>query len=337
MLGPPTGTSIRFADGAAEAIRKWASSHGHLCTIEKAALEGEGMVSNRVDVLWKLLLNWIDSIRKADFILVACHSQGVPVAVSLVARLIDFGCVTHARIGICGMAGINLGPFPSYQSQSRFFGGSTTELFEFSRHNSLVSESYTAALRLVLKHQVRILYVGAIDDQLVSLESATFSNISHPYVYRAVWVDGSIHAPDFLCHLVGFALKLRNLGFSDHGLVRELSEPLAGSLYTGQGHSRIYEDQGIYDLAVEHTLETANMDSRENPELEVGSFEVPSSTTHNPYFLPWSMRGILEEEYVRKEMKGETQALLGMFEKWKPQSKVLKDVRFRLEAVKSKL
>ena len=49
-----------------------------------------------------------------------------------------------------------------------------------------------------------------------------------------------------LTHLVGFAMKLRNLGISDHGLIRELSSPLAGSLYSGEGHSRIYEDDAVY-------------------------------------------------------------------------------------------
>jgi hypothetical protein len=50
-----------------------------------------------------------------------------------------------------------------------------------------------------------------------------------------------------IAHLVGFALKLRNLGVSDHGLIRELSVPLAGSLYTGEGHSRLYDELAIYE------------------------------------------------------------------------------------------
>lgn len=49
-----------------------------------------------------------------------------------------------------------------------------------------------------------------------------------------------------LTHLVGFALKLRNLGISDHGLIRELSSSLAGSLYSGEGHSRIYDEDSVY-------------------------------------------------------------------------------------------
>ena len=104
MIGQPTGTSIRFANHAAEATRRWADSHGYGdCEIEKIALEGEGKIADRVDNLWKLMLNWIDHIRGADLVVLACHSQGVPVGFMLLAKLIDLGIVTTARIGVCAM------------------------------------------------------------------------------------------------------------------------------------------------------------------------------------------------------------------------------------------
>lgn len=104
VMGQPTGTSIKFANHAAAAIRRWGDLNGCVdCEIEKVALEGEGRIAERVDNLWKLLLNWIDHIRKADFIMIACHSQGVPVAVMLVAKLIEFGVVSTTRIAICAM------------------------------------------------------------------------------------------------------------------------------------------------------------------------------------------------------------------------------------------
>lgn len=93
----------------------------------------------------------------------------------------------------------------------------------------------------------KLQYVGSIDDQVVPMESAVYSPASHPYIFRAVFIDGRLHAPDFIAHLVGFALKLRNLGISDHGLLRELSVPLAGSLYSGEGHSRLYDDDQVYE------------------------------------------------------------------------------------------
>jgi hypothetical protein len=175
VLGQPTGTSIRFANAAAAAIKDWSEARGYSLEIEQIALEGEGFIAERVNSLWKLLLNWIDHIKQADFILVACHSQGVPVATMLVAKLIQFGCVSATRIGICAMAGVNMGPFIEYKT--KYFGPTAAELFEFSNPKSLVSQMYLAALDEVLRFGVRILYVGSIDDQLVSLE------VSNPFLY----------------------------------------------------------------------------------------------------------------------------------------------------------
>lgn len=168
---------MRFANGAANAIQAWTVRQGYSCEIEKVALEGEGKIAERIDVLWKLILNWMDHIRKADFVMIACHSQGVPVAMMLVSKLIAFGCVNGARIGVCAMAGVNLGPFGDYRS--RWISGSAGELFEFAEANSKVSKDYQAALSNVLRFGVRVLYAGSIDDQLVSLEvSCMFQSIS---------------------------------------------------------------------------------------------------------------------------------------------------------------
>ena len=174
VLGQPTGTSIRFASSAADAIERFTIGQGYTCKIEKVALEGEGRIAERIETLWKLMLNWIDHIKNADFIIVACHSQGVPVAMMLIAKLVEFGCVTSARIGVCAMAGVNLGPFPDYKSRL-FSSGTAGELFEFSNPKSLVSQRYEDALRIALGHGVRIVYIGSIDDQLVSLEVYFFS------------------------------------------------------------------------------------------------------------------------------------------------------------------
>lgn len=331
VLGQPTGTSIKFANMAAKAIGKWTQAQGYTCKVKTAALEGEGKIAERIELLWKLLLNWIDEIRKADFIMVACHSQGVPVAMMLVAKLIDFGCFdsSSVKIGVCAMAGVNMGPFADYKS--RWISGSAGELFEFQDPGSTVSKSYLAALDTVLKFGSRVSFIGSIDDQLVSLESSVFAPISHPHIYRAVFIDGRVHAPNFIVHLVGFVLKLRNLGVPDHGLIRELSSPLAGSLYGGEGHSRIYEDECVYDLAIEFALETTSII---NTALTQRS--IPTSSS-NPYILPFAMRGILEEDYVKTELHNEALDLLKQFDDWKPTTKGLKDVKYRLEAIRSKL
>jgi hypothetical protein len=249
IIGQPTGTSIKFANHAANSIRRWADKNGSPdCEIEKVALEGEGKIGERVENLWKLLLNWIDTIRAADLILIACHSQGVPVSIMLLAKLVELGVISNTtRVGVCAMAGVSLGPFPDYRSGMGMLMGSAAELWEFSTPQSDISKRLEASVKAVLNHGARISFTGSIDDQLVPLESAIYSPAQHPYIYRSVFIDGRIHAPDFIAHLVGFALKLRNLGVTDHGLIRELSLPLAGSLYSGEGHSRLYDDEQVYE------------------------------------------------------------------------------------------
>jgi hypothetical protein len=140
---------------------------------------------------------------------------------------------------------------------------------------------------------------------------------------------------DSITELVGFAFKLRNLGLSDHGLIRELSPALAGSLYSGEGHSRLYDSHQLYSLAVSHTLETTLASDKI---AVVHNYEgLTGSKENNPFFLPWAMRGILEEDKVRKELGDECRQLLALFDEWRPTTKGLKDVKFRLEALRSKL
>ena len=173
VIGQPTGTSIRFANMGAEAIADWTKARGYKCKIEKVALEGEGMIADRVDTLWRLLLNWVEHIRRSDFVLITCHSQGVPVSVMLLSKLLEFGCLSSsARVGICAMAGINLGPFGDFKS--KLFGATASELFEFSRQNSAVTTRHLESLERCLRHGVRIVYTASLDDQLVSLEVSIF-------------------------------------------------------------------------------------------------------------------------------------------------------------------
>lgn len=82
---------------------------------------------------------------------------------------------------------------------------------------------------------------------------------------------------------------------------------------------------------MEFALQTSNVS---NTSLHV---KRPSASPANPFILPFAMRGLLEEEYVRRELYEETMELLRQFDDWRPSSKVLKDVKFRLEGIRSKL
>lgn len=223
VLGQPTGTSVKFSNMAAKAIRKWAEDHGFTCEVEKISLEGEGRIAERLDLLWKLLLNWIEEIRKADFILVACHSQGVPVATMLVAKLISFGCLnaTH-HVGICAMAGVNMGPFAEYKS--RWISGSAGELFEFANPNSKVSQDYEAALESVLNFGVRVAYIGSIDDQLVSLE---VSPGLRSYFFFFFFLDGRLVSNSVILPITVISLRTSNASIHLSCCLRRRQGPCA--------------------------------------------------------------------------------------------------------------
>lgn len=114
------------------------------------------------------------------------------------------------------LAGVSLGPFPDYKSSMGMLMGNAAELWQFSNPDSEVSKRYEAALKDILEYGVRMTFIGSIDDQLVPLEvwtldrieyvlviplltilqSAVYSPASHPYIYRAVFIDGRVHAPD---------------------------------------------------------------------------------------------------------------------------------------------
>lgn len=87
-----------------------------------------------------------------------------------------------------------------------------------------------------------------------------------------------------------------------------------------------------YSLAIEYALETTSVG---DVPLQIKKYEIP--TNANPYVLPWIMRGLLEEDFVKTELDTEVTELLKQFDEWKPATKVLKDVKYRLEAVRSKL
>lgn len=85
-------------------------------------------------------------------------------------------------------------------------------------------------------------------------------------------------------------------------------------------------------MAVEYALETTSLG-----DIAPQFHREGATTSQNPYILPFAMRGVLEENFVRTELYGEITELIKQFDEWKPSTKALKDVKFRLEGVRSRL
>jgi hypothetical protein len=122
MIGEPTGTSIKFCEQTASAVKQYFKTE-HQVTLPNHAitlvpLEGEGKVEERVKELYEKLVDnyrWLEAVSSADIIFWATHSQGTPVSVLLLKMLLERGHIHTIRQSICllAMAGISQGPFPA--------------------------------------------------------------------------------------------------------------------------------------------------------------------------------------------------------------------------------
>ncbi|CDO92071.1 unnamed protein product [Kluyveromyces dobzhanskii CBS 2104] len=357
LIGEPTGTSMKFILEAETAVSRWFQKHDTHAEISKIALEKEGKVLDRVEFFFDVLKRWINEINSADFVYFVAHSQGCPVTIMLLAKLIEAGIIdidnittsegspisinsTEKKkiISILAMAGINNGPF--YGADQTFFvkaysaieSDSLKELFEFQNFHSVLSQKFIQSLRICIASNVKIAFVGSINDQLVPLYSSTCQFAHHPNIFKATFVDKDSRTPAFITRIVSIANHLINLGYDDHSIIKEISASLAGTL-TGGGHSKIYNEGQVYELGIRFALETTDLPT-EVPVIYKG-YEVDQLGS-NPYHLPWCMRGLLYETGVHLG-KEEIDMLFSEFEQWDPETKQLKNVKYRLNGLKSKL
>lgn len=239
------------------------------------------------------------------------------------------------KVAMLAMCGVHLGPLYSISTSNViqpylqwFENAAARELFEFQDSNSAVSQAYQRALSMILENEVKILLLSSINDQVVPIYGASFSTANHPNLLRALFVDGaSYSASDFMTNLICFAFMLRNAGIDDQRLVEHLSEATAGSL-TGVGHSSPYEELACYRLAVDY-LFYAGPAAHPLPPLEVETFAARDA--RNDFELPWIMRAIVDSPEVKDLFPEELKDLRESILAWKPQTKILREIKKRLE------
>lgn len=336
LLGEPKGTSVKFANEAAKSIEEWAAAHNIDVSIEKIMLEGEGKINYRVETLYKYLLNYSQMVSNADFIFFAAHSQGSVVAIHILAKLIQDGITNRKQnIGFLAMAGTCLGPMPQMdrtllvRAISKIEHDSLFELFELQSLDSPLQKAFIEDMSFILHYGVKVTLVGSVDDQLIPLYSALCDHITHPNLYRAVYIDGEDVAPEVVSPLLALTLCHRNNMITDHGVILELSSPLAGAI-TGKGHSKLYDFHKVYMLGVEVSLGTTSVYGFK-PIVD-WHFTIPQASP-NPFVLPWALRALVEDAKRRSQDDELLNRLYAEYSKWNPTSKAMRELRFRLAAM----
>lgn len=122
MVGEPTGTSSKFCEQTAKAVRHYfEQEHDLVLPLECMTLiplQWEGKVQERVEKLYSFLVDnpaSLNALQSADVIFWTTHSQGTPVSAILLDRLIQENIIRHKSQALCllAMAGIAHGPFAS--------------------------------------------------------------------------------------------------------------------------------------------------------------------------------------------------------------------------------
>lgn len=341
VLGEPTGTSRKFASEAAKAVKQQ-HPRAHITEI---ALDGEGLISDRIEELYRQLKRYKLPLQQADLIYFAAHSQGTVVSVSLADRLLSEELFNPKlqRLCVLSMAGALLGPMPgmdqtlAMKAISRIEHASLVELFELQRSESNPSTVLRNALTNVLNAGAKLVLIGSADDQLVPLYSALATNLEHPNVFRAVYLDGA--TADEVGHqvvepLLELACRQFNAGSTDHGVVRELSALLAGQLVSG-GHSKLYSYDEVYKLALK--IATYTTQPRQKAP-QFANHDIKDDISKNPFVLPWALHALLSDASQNEQLRPFVQALVKDIQEWNPEKKQLKDLKYRLGGVtKSKL
>ncbi|KAJ3408282.1 hypothetical protein HDV05_005060 [Chytridiales sp. JEL 0842] len=286
---------------------------------------------------------WKEAIMNADFVMVAAHSQGVPVSTILIDLLIQCGVLKPAqqRILFHAMAGIWHGPFPSLQSVTRYMDSpAVNEFFELCNTDSEISKTLQGSLAKILSANVRCVTVASWFDEVVPLLSGICQAFDHPSLFRAIYIDETIQDltgdddVDFLTQLVQFSLKLRNRGLSDHGMSIHLSKLLAGAFFgqAARGHSSLYDEIETYTLAISYAFGTP--DNPQPAPLKVRPFQSPAKI--NPYGFTFAMARLVGSPHIHADpiLKAELADLVEKYDRWEPKDQTLRLAKYSLEGLK---
>jgi len=335
--------------------------------ITKIPLEGDGTIERKVSKVHDHLLSdedWMEDLHAADVIIVATHSQGTIISTHLVDRLIADGHILTSRsvdtlrktataiasgtrpaipttqaqkVCFLALCGIHLGPLRYLRTSSLlqpyiqyFENAAARELFDFQNTETQLSKDYVEALKNVMNHGAKMVYVASLNDQVVPIYSGLFTAASHPRILRALYIDGdAYHSSDFLSNLLVLLIRIKNAGLSDSGLLAHLSEATAGTL-SGVGHSTAYEEPATFSLAVKYFFLTNDGDC-EDKELVVNPFNAVNE--QNDYEIPWALRDVIADERVAHLFAREFAQLRDAFDDWQPKTSILREVKRKLQPI----
>lgn len=312
----PSGNGLTLQEEATKAVMSWFNKD---VNIESIVLEGEGTINDRVENSLKLLENWHESFEKADFVYFVSHSLGVPIAINIMAEVVEkYGDKFWGFLSLGGMMeGIHESHEPKLKGNNEIEVNILQDIVDLARPEKEVSVKIMQSLVILIKYNVKITFVGNVDDYLVPLTSSLCNQFHHPNMFRALYTKEN----NFRSKLFEIALIMKNLGiYDDRNLLRDLNHE--GT----EGVEIIYQD--VYLIGIKHCLETTNIHGHYSMDIDY------DFTSASLYVLPWNFRGLLQDLLKLKNI--ESLKLIAQLQyelkRWEPESKHWKDVKYAFDA-----
>lgn len=343
VIGEPTGTSEQMSKVAINELKRWSDINNIDIDINVINLEGHGKIFEQVNGCLSILENWMDAISGCDYFLGISSSHCVPLSIHVLAKLITSGSLENvAKMGLIALSGLSLGPISEVESKISTRGSVgqdndiISELFDLEDPDSLQSRELVRNMRILIKQNFKITFLGSLNDCFSPLYSSLALHLNHPNIYRALYVDGKDHQPDFLISLFNLVLTLRNLGYPDHGFLIELSDFFKGQIGEG-GHCKLVHNKYGYRIGIHNMLNTSNLFYAQPLAEEMTNIKEYNT---NSYHIPWCLRGFLEElEKIQKhfDVPQIIEQLFEEFKSWDPESQRKKDLKYCMQAFENVL
>ncbi|GMM32274.1 hypothetical protein DAMA08_050190 [Martiniozyma asiatica (nom. inval.)] len=297
IINESSESSTVMVNEAVNELNRWATLQNVDIEIDTMELEGYGKLFERVNDSMSILDNWSSCFHEMDYVFVVANSHSVSVAVHVLAKMISSGYMDHIeKLGLLAISGICLGPIAEIESKVSTRGinkenDMISEMFDLGDPETLPSKELIRDFKVLVRKNCKVSFVGNLNDSFTPLYSSLCLHMNHPNIYRMVYIDGSTMQPDFIVSLFNLLLTVRNLNYTDHSLLIELSKFFEGK--PGDGlHNCSMNDKDIYRYAISNMLDTTDLIYRQ---------EIKTNTTNsqelsaNNYHIPWCLRGFIEE------------------------------------------
>lgn len=298
MANESSGLAQVMSEYTNRELDRWGILNNVDLEVNNIQLEGYGKIFERMNDAMSIVENWRVDIQEADYVVMVCNSNSVTVGIHLLAKMVSAGMLFRTeKLGFIGISGLTLGPIPGLEAKILTRGGSAqenemvSEMFDFEDPESLQSKELIRSFETIVRANCKVTFGASIQDCIAPLYSSLSFQFGHPNIFRLIYIDSAIDLPDFLVSLLNTVLALKNLNYSDHGLIVELSSFLEGKPQTG-GHSGIMRDKHVYRMGLSNILDTNNLQTPQA--LQVWPRNVREMNL-NPYHIPWCLRGALEE------------------------------------------